>query len=113
MFSCYKKIFEQKMRCVAGATPDANGRALISTISADANGRARTFSDAGMRRPVGDALLLRQKSMCNSVASGPRPCRDSPRLTTTHDRFSRTMLQNVVLFLKNVVYGVSLIRCTR
>jgi hypothetical protein len=36
--------------------PDANGARLILTISADANGRAWIFSDAEMRRPVGDTL---------------------------------------------------------
>jgi hypothetical protein len=40
------------MRRVAGATPDANGARSISTISADANGRARTL----MRRTAEDAL---------------------------------------------------------
>jgi hypothetical protein len=43
----------------AGATPDANGSALDSTISTDAK---RTHADAKMHRAVGDAL--RNMKMC-------------------------------------------------
>jgi hypothetical protein len=35
----------------------------ISIISVDANGRARTFSGAEMRRPVGDALIIKAKEL--------------------------------------------------
>jgi hypothetical protein len=46
------------MRRVAGATLKQTDARSISTIRADANGHARTFSASEMRRRVGDAIII-------------------------------------------------------
>jgi hypothetical protein len=45
------------MRRAAGATPNANGRAVDFDHFGRRKRTARTFPDAKMRRAVGDALI--------------------------------------------------------
>jgi hypothetical protein len=51
---------QNQEKCVVplGAPPDTNGRAVDFDHFGHANGHTRTFSDAEMRRLVGDALML-------------------------------------------------------
>jgi hypothetical protein len=57
MFSCLKKMFQPKnASCCWSHPPTQTDARSISTISTDANGHARTFLDAKMRRGAGDTL---------------------------------------------------------
>jgi hypothetical protein len=66
MFSCYKKMIRAKTTSCRWSHPTQNGRVIDFNHFANANGRAWTFSNSEIRRPVQDSLI--RQSLCRELA---------------------------------------------